>query len=272
MYDRDQLPVFIDGKLAKEGGERYITQLLRATREIALDMKINDPEAYEVCYESDIMKRILPLSGKRVLELGCGKAWTTRMLVERFSAAEVVATEVDKIQHEKNLAITDLPQVRFVYGGAEDIDAPDAGFDRVIMFKSLHHVPGDRMDDALKEIRRVLRPGGLAYFSEPVYWGDFNEILRLFNDEKVVRKAAFETLKRTVENGDMELVQEVFFQAPGHYPQWKDFDDQFLNVTFLEHNIDDALYEEIKSSFMQHMQDDGVHLLKPHRVDLLRKY
>jgi SAM-dependent methyltransferase len=58
------------------------------------------------------------------------------------------------------------------------------------MLKSLHHVPIPLMDRALAEVARVLRPGGHLYVSEPVYEGPFNDIVRLFNDEAVVRAAA----------------------------------------------------------------------------------
>lgn len=234
-------------------------------------MKLNDPDAYETCYETEIIDRLIPVSGKRILELGCGKAWMTRLLMERFGAGEVVATEVDKIQHERNLRLTDLEGVTFQYGGAEAIDAADNSFDVVMMFKSLHHVPEELLSKALPEIKRVLRPGGLAYFSEPVFWGEFNEIMRLFHDEEVVRKTAFNALCNWADNGEMELVNEVFFQVPGHYLDWTDFEGRFLNVTHTEHQIDGALYQQIYAAFMAHMQGDGVHLLKPHRADLFRK-
>jgi 2-methylisocitrate lyase-like PEP mutase family enzyme len=66
------------------------------------------------------------------------------------------------------------------------------------MFKSLHHVPVPLMDQALAEIRRVLKPGGLAYISEPVFAGEFNEVLRLFHDESIVRREAFSAIERAV--------------------------------------------------------------------------
>lgn len=234
-------------------------------------MQLNNIDTYETCYETEIIERLLPVNGKQILELGCGKAWMTRMLAEKYGAKSIVATEVDKLQHEQNLKITDLENVTFQFGGAEAIDAADESFDVVVMFKSLHHVPRDVIGDALSEIKRVLRPGGLAYFSEPVYWGEFNEIIRLFHDEKEVRNLAFEALCDWVGQGDMELVDEVFFQVPGHYVDWTDFEGRFLNVTHTEHQIDDALYQQVYAAFMAHMQDDGVHLLKPHRADLLRK-
>jgi hypothetical protein len=52
------------------------------------------------------------------------------------------------------------------------------------------------MDRSMREISRVLKPGGTVYISEPVFAGDFNEILRLFHGEQKVREAAFNTVKK----------------------------------------------------------------------------
>lgn len=234
-------------------------------------MKIDDPAAYFTATEMEVIDRCLPLRGAKVLELGCGGATTTRQIAERYQPEEVIATEVDRIQHEKNLLIDDLPNVRFVYGGAQAIDLPDASVDIVIMLKSLHHVPVDLMDTALREIARVLRPGGLAYISEPIYAGAFNEIMKLFNDEKVVRQAAFDAVRGAVDKGLFVCTEQLFFNSPGHYRDFAEFDQRMLQVTHTQHRIDATLYEQIKEAFNRHMSDDGAHFLRPSRVDLLRK-
>jgi len=234
-------------------------------------MKINDPEKYQTATELEIIQQQLPVRDRLVLELGCGRAWMTRQLAEKFHPRQIIATEVDRIQHAKNLLIDDLPNVEFRTGGAEAIDLEDNSVDVVIMLKSLHHVPVHLMSQALSEVARVLKPGGLAYLSEPVYAGDFNEILRLFNDEKTVREAAFGAIRNSVEKGELELVRQIFFNAPGSYQDFAEFDQRMLQVTHTEHRIDDALYQQIREAFEQHMGEDGAHFLKPSRVDLLRK-
>ncbi len=234
-------------------------------------MKITNPNTYSKATELEIIQQTLPLKNARVLELGCGRAWMTRELAERFSPKQIIATEVDQIQHEKNLLIEDLPQVSFEFGSAANIEQPDATIDIVIMLKSLHHVPVDLMHQAMDEIARVLKPGGLAYISEPVYEGDLNDILALFNDEKEVREAAFAAVASAVNRGVLNLEQQIFFNSPGHYRDFAHFEQRMLNVTHTEHQIDAELHQEIKQAFMQHMTDDGAHFLKPSRVDLLRR-
>ncbi len=235
----------------------------------AAEMKLNDPHAYRTMNEEEVIAQHLELRDKQLLELGCGRAWMTRLLAERFAPATLVATEVDRIQHEKNLAIKDLPNVSFRFGGAQSIDAPNQSFDTVFMFKSLHHVPRDLIAPSLREISRVLRPGGQAYFSEPVYWGDFNRILSLFHDEKEVRQVAFEHLRTAVKRGLFELEVERFFQVPGTYESWQTFEQRYIHVTHTEHRIPLDLYERIKAAFLDHMTPDGVHFLKPQ--DILRR-
>jgi ubiquinone/menaquinone biosynthesis C-methylase UbiE len=126
---------------------------------VSKTMQIDSDDPYITSTELEIMARVLPFDGARVLELGCGRAWMTRRITEEFTPAATIATEVDRIQHEKNLQINDLPNVSFIYGGAEQIEQPDSSVDIAIMLKSLHHVPLDLMDQALGEISRVLKPG-----------------------------------------------------------------------------------------------------------------
>ena len=234
-------------------------------------MRINDTSAYREADEVDLIAELMPLEGRQLLELGCGAGWMTRLLAERFRPARILATEVDRIQLDKNLAQPPIPGVEFRYGGAEAIAAPDACFDAVFMFKSLHHVPRDLMAPALNEIHRVLVPGGLAYFCEPVYWGDFNAVLSLIHDEREVREAAFEALVQAVGSGLFALETEIFFQVPGTYANWEAFADRFLRVTHTQLDLTAEREARVRAAFEAHLTPTGAHFLKPHRIDLLRK-
>jgi len=234
-------------------------------------MKIAIDQIDTSCPEPDIYNRLLSLDNKHILELGCGSADKTRNIATSGNGRKITALEVDEIAHQKNLQITDLPNVTFGLSGAQDIPLDDESVDVVFMFKSLHHVPLDLMQTSMQEIRRVLRPGGLAYISEPVFAGDFNEILRLFHDEQVVREAAFNTVKKVVDDGLFSLVDEVFFNSPLQFEDFTEFENHTIKVTYGDYRMDDDLYNRVKSQFEQHMGDEGVHFLHPIRVDLLQK-
>jgi ubiquinone/menaquinone biosynthesis C-methylase UbiE len=234
-------------------------------------MDMYGPGSDQTCDESEIYQALLPLNGAKILELGCGKAEKTRAIAQAGKVASITALEVDAVQHAKNLQITDLPNVHFGTGGAQDIPAADDSFDIVLMFKSLHHVPLDNLDRALAEIRRVLKPRGLAYISEPIFAGELNDIIRLFHDEKSVREAAFAALCRAVESGVMELVTEKFFSTPVYFQDFAQFEQQILRVTHTDHQLSPDLFEQVRTAFMRHMTPQGARFATPIRVDLLRK-
>lgn len=235
------------------------------------DMRLHDPACRLVCGHSDIYEGLLPLDGARILELGCGKAEVTKAIARSAKGVSITAMEVDRIQHELNCRNADLPNVRFELGGAEDIPAADNGFDIVLMFKSLHHVPVGSMDRALGEIHRVLKPGGLAYLAEPVFAGDYNEILRIFHDEEKVRLAAFAAVRGAAASGLLELVIEKFFLAPLKFDDFAQFEEQVINVTHTHHRLTPQQFDEVKEKFMGHMTENGALFHIPMRVDLLRK-
>ena len=234
-------------------------------------MKIAEQHVDVSCPESEIYNRLLSLDGKHILELGCGSAEITRNIASTGNNRQLTALEVDQIAHEKNLQIGDLPNVTFGLAGAQAIPLPDASVDVVLMFKSLHHVPLELMEPSMHEIRRVLKPGGLLYISEPVFAGDFNEILRLFHDEQKVREAAFETMKKVVDDGLFDLVEEVFFNSPMKFADFAEFENNTIKATHSQHSLDENLYQQVKQRFEQHIGDDGAHFLMPIRVDLLQR-
>ena len=234
-------------------------------------MNISIKSIQKTCSEAEIFESVLSLNYKNILELGCGDASITRLIASSGEGRRITATEVDQIQYQKNLQIEDLPNVEFKLAGSENIPADDNTFDIVFMFKSLHHVPIDLMDKALQEVRRVLRADGLVYISEPVFDGDFNEILKLFHDEELVRQSAFEAIKKSVDNKVFSLVDEMFFYSPISFYDFKEFEERIIGVTHTEHRLSNDLYTEVKQKFENFYQKNNGNFLVPNRVDLLTK-
>ena len=161
--------------------------------------------------------------------------------------------------------------MKFRLGGAEDIPAADNSFDIVLMFKSLHHVPMEHMDAALGEIARVLKPGGLAWISEPVFAGELNEVFRLFHDEKIVREAAFAAIRKAVDTGRLSLEKQHFFNTRSYFENFNQFDQWMIQVTHSNHQLAPALYQRVKEKFESYLTPEGATFLNPQRLDLLRK-
>jgi hypothetical protein len=61
--------------------------------------------------------------------------------------------------------IGNAPPPRFLLFDGHRIDLPDASVDRICCFDAFHHVPNP--SQVMHEFGRVLRPGGIAGFSEP---------------------------------------------------------------------------------------------------------
>jgi ubiquinone/menaquinone biosynthesis C-methylase UbiE len=234
-------------------------------------MQISKTPIARTCDEVEVYSAVLELNGKRILELGCGAAVLTRAIAAAAPDSHIDAMEVDVIQHEKNLQITDLPSVSFHLSGAQAIPALDDSYDIVLLFKSLHHVHGDLLDQALHEIRRVLKPDGIAYISEPIYAGDFNALISLFHDEKVARDNAFAAVQRAVSKGTFLLQDQLFFNTPIVFNDFADFENKVIKATHTEHRLDDAIYTLVQKRFALNQHSNGAHFTAPMRVDLLVK-
>jgi len=221
--------------------------------------------------ELDVLADLLPLAEQRIIELGCGNARLARALVQRFAGSQVVALEVDAVQHAKNLA---APQERllFIAGTAEAVPFPDASFDGALMLKSLHHVPLAAMDAALAEVARVVRPGGWFYVSEPIYGGALNQIVRLYNDEGMVRAAAQAALDRALDAGThWTAAAEQRFAQPVRFKDWPEFAQRMLYPSFADHGITPALEARVRAAFEPHVGPEGAHFMRPMHVRLLRR-
>ena len=206
----------------------------------------------------------------RIIELGCGAAQLSRSLLARFANCEVSALEVDERQHAKNLQKPEA-RLNFLQAGAQAVPFAAEQFDLAMMLKSLHHVPLELIDQALGEVQRVLRPGGLLYLSEPVFAGTHNEIMRLFHDEERVRSAALRAIQKAVASGNWQQQAEVFFELPIRYRDFAEFEQRLIGITYLDHQLDADMLAAVRARFEPHMTPTGAYFERPMRVNLLRK-
>ena len=96
--------------------------------------------------------------GDKLLELGPGPGLTTDLL--RSRAPHITALEIDATL-ARRLA-TRFAGVGVINGDASALPFPDGSFTAAVAFTMLHHVPTAELQDRIfREVRRVLRPGGV---------------------------------------------------------------------------------------------------------------
>jgi SAM-dependent methyltransferase len=100
--------------------------------------------------------------GMTVLELGCGIGSFTRELAR--SGAEIVAIDVSPELLEIANANCSATNVQYQIQNAYTLSYPESAFDSVVGSSVLHHL---EVEKALRDVYRVLKPGGTIYFTEP---------------------------------------------------------------------------------------------------------
>ncbi len=221
--------------------------------------------------ELDVLSSMVPLAGQHIIELGCGAAALARALLNRFPDSEVTGVEIDARQHAKNLA-SPRQRLHFVAGVAQDIPGADAAFDLALMLKSLHHVPMPAMGQALAEVARVVRPGGHLYVSEPVYDGPLNDVVKLYNDEGMVRAAAQAAIDAALLTGRWTQQAQRRFAMARHFADFAEFERRMIQQTYADHRLDAGTLAEVRRRFERHGNGPaGVVFEQPLHVRLLRR-
>ena len=103
-----------------------------------------------------------PVAGE-LLEVGCGQGATTSILVRKFPDARLTAIDYEPGQVERaRKRVGDRARVE--QGDVTKLQFPDGSFDVAFELNVLHHVKDPLA--GLREIHRVLKPGGQLVFTD----------------------------------------------------------------------------------------------------------
>jgi ubiquinone/menaquinone biosynthesis C-methylase UbiE len=147
-----------------------------------------------------------------ILDLGSGTGRLTPGLADEFGGPVYGVEPSDRM---REIAETTAPHPNVTYrpGSAEEIPLPEASVDGVLMFLSFHHFR-DQLK-ALREVRRVLRPGGVAFLRSQfadlmpdLFWYDY------FPSAREVDASMYRTLDEAKE------LAEAAGLRPGKAPVW----------------------------------------------------
>jgi len=100
--------------------------------------------------------------GHRVLDLGCGTGTLTILIKRTHALAEVVGLDGDPriLAIARAKAAREGAELTLDHGMAFQMPYPDQAFDRVLSSLVLHHLTTENKQRALREVFRILRPGG----------------------------------------------------------------------------------------------------------------
>lgn len=151
---------------------------------------------------NEVLARIAPRSGSRLLDAGCGSG---RELDELAAWGSVTGVDLcaESVASARARGHADVH-----CAAIERMPFPDERFDVVTCLDVIEHTPDDRA--TLTELRRVTRPGGLLVVTVPAYqslWSAHDVVNRHFR-----RYRAASLREAAVESG-WSVVRDTHFNA-----------------------------------------------------------
>jgi SAM-dependent methyltransferase len=129
------------------------------TTEITSDQLVSDNPLHQRLLKPYIVARQW-IQGD-LLEVGCGEGRGIGHLlphVRSYWAIDKIASAIETLRQR-------FPAAQLVAGNLPPLPYPDASFDSLVSFQVIEHIQDDTL--FLKEIHRVLRPGGVALITTP---------------------------------------------------------------------------------------------------------
>jgi arsenite methyltransferase len=111
--------------------------------------------------------------GERVLDLGCGSGWATRLLARLVAEGpqgfgQVVGIDIsDEMIRRARASSKDFENIMFVWGSAQQIPWEENFFDKVLSVESFYYYPDQ--DRVLAELFRVMAPRGRLFILINLY-------------------------------------------------------------------------------------------------------
>lgn len=115
---------------------------------------------------------------KRILDIGCGMGHNVLPIAKRYPDAEVVAIDTGvpmlRYGHARAMALG-YENVTFMQAEASQLPFEDESFDWIQTTMFLHETGGKSIYNIMREIYRVLKPGGITlHIEQPQYTDDMS--------------------------------------------------------------------------------------------------
>ncbi|MFA6461393.1 MAG: methyltransferase domain-containing protein [Candidatus Woesearchaeota archaeon] len=172
-------------------------------------------------------KNGVEIKDKKVLDVGCYYGGFSKLLADEGGIVSGIDYDSEKI----DVASREIKNVMFKVASVTDIPFPDQEFDVIIASSLIEHVSDQTT--AIKEMYRVLKPGGTLYLSFPPFYSlNGGHVYKPFHllPEKIAIKAG-----------------KIFI--PLIYPKGKKYDFPNLNIkSFAEAGLYPTTISKMKKS------------------------
>ena len=190
--------------------------------------------------------------GERILDLGCGNGWATRLLAQTNAGVQAIGIDVSPQMIMRADALHSFTiRARYDLGQFENLEFEGGEFARVFSMEALYYSPD--LDAALSEAFRVLQPGGRAdvlidRFKEAPSTEGWSKALGLdmqwLGEEEwrlAFQRAGFtEVETRRVIDSRGPGEEADFTPSEGSYPSWESRVQAFAAGTLWIHAVKPA--------------------------------
>ena len=213
----------------------------------------------------------LPLDGARVLDIGCGEGWLTRLVAPK--TATVIGIDPSAMALERARAVNSVANEIYVLASADNLPLNPACADLAIYYNSLHHVPAALQSNALEETSRVLADGGMLCIVEPMASGSAYELFQPADDESAVYDTTHKLIIGLARGVEFQQEMENLFVDCYTYRDFEQFLDNVLVVDERRKRVLPELEGMLRERFerLGEPVEGGRSFDQVHRLNLLRK-
>ncbi len=139
-----------------------------------------------------IFENLSLLGKENVLEIGCGRGFYLKTLVDNFTNLKITGIDLNERYLLAAKKFINNSRVKLLRADAIKLPFKNNTFDRIIASEILEHIPDDQK--AIEEMFRVLVPGGIILITVPhknypFFWDPLNWVL-----EKLFKKHVASTI------------------------------------------------------------------------------
>jgi ubiquinone/menaquinone biosynthesis C-methylase UbiE len=175
------------GRIINEYHRRSNTpSLVQRYQQEHADIRLNEKGLQRALRKTFVRHGLASLSGKRILDVGCGNGGWLRRLIESYGAESERCTGIDLMEERIAAARSSLPLVKWHIGSAHALPLASSTYDLMLSFTVFSSILDDALCAAIaQEMWRVLAPGGFILWYDYTYNNPSNRAVRAMPRSRV---------------------------------------------------------------------------------------